>query len=83
MDVHFPYFFTKFEEIKNKNSGDFLVGKQLTWVDLLLATQIEFFEQTVDPKFVKAYPALCRLKETVYDIPQIKKWVQERPTSDR
>ncbi len=75
----FPSYLEKFEEIKKKNPGNFLVGNQLTWIDILIAQNLEFFQDTVDRDMLKGYPALTQLKKMVFEIPQIKKWVQERP----
>jgi len=83
LEVHFPSYLKKFEQIKNENGGEFMVGKQLTWIDLAFATVLEFYDQTVDPNVSKTYPVLKRVQETVYNIPQIKTYVQKRPETPR
>jgi glutathione S-transferase len=83
LTTHFPVYFSKFEEVKKENPGDYLVGKGLTWIDILMAQTLEFYQDTVDKDFIKAFPALSQLQKTVFEIPQIKKWLQERPPNDR
>lgn len=52
---------------------------QLTWVDLFAA---EFFDKILtygDPNALDAYPLVKKHKEDVYTIPNIKKYIDQRP----
>lgn len=78
-----PNYFSKFEKILEKSGGDFLLGAKYSWADLFIAHNLAFFEETVDPGVVSgAYPKLRKFKEGVFNIPEIKKWVQERPKTN-
>jgi len=69
----------KFEKILKASGGPFLLGSKVTWADLHIAHTLAFYEETVDAGILKDYPTLLKFKEVVFDIPQIKKWVAERP----
>ena len=73
-------YLAKFEKILETSGGPFLLGKHYTWADLHIGHTLAFFEETVDPNILKSdYLKILKLKDSVFDIPQIKKWVAERP----
>jgi glutathione S-transferase len=74
-------YFGKFEDIlkANGDSGR-LVGKSLTWADIYLAHVLNNAEIVNDIKLLSDdYPALKKLSETVFSVPQIKAWIEKRP----
>jgi len=71
--------FQRIEELIKNNGGNYIAGPELSWADLSVAHYVETLEKTVDPDIFKSYPNLLKLKETVFQLPQIKKWVAERP----
>jgi glutathione S-transferase len=71
----------KFEVIlkANGDSGR-LVGKNLTWADIYLAYVVNNAEIVHDIKLLTDdYPALKKLSEKVFSVPQIKAWIEKRP----
>ena len=67
------------KQLKSAGSG-FLVGNQLTWVDLLISEHVATTEEHV-PGFFKDYPEILAHAAKVRAIPQIKKWIETRPES--
>jgi len=62
-----------------ENKGDCLVGNTITWIDLLFATTIGFFEDTIDPEIMTPYPCLRRVKNKIWGLPKIRAWLERRP----
>ncbi|OXA40542.1 Glutathione S-transferase [Folsomia candida] len=61
--VTVPKYFNKVDKIiSQKNSGGYLVGEKLTWVDIQYANYLDLFEVTVGPEITADYPNLksCR-----------------------
>ncbi|CAL8089279.1 unnamed protein product [Orchesella dallaii] len=76
-----PKYFTKFEaQIAANNGGPYLVGKNLTWVDLLTAHFLEFFEVS-EPGLLEKFGALKKLRDTVFENEKIKAWLDKRPVT--
>ncbi|ODM90476.1 Glutathione S-transferase [Orchesella cincta] len=76
-----PKYFGKFEaQIASNNGGPYLVGKNLTWVDIQTAHFLEFFEVS-KPGLLDSYTALKKLRETVFENDKIKAWLEKRPVT--
>jgi len=75
-----PKYLSKFDAQIAANGGQYLVGKRVSWIDLQLAHFLEFFEAQ-SPALLENFANLKKLKETVFDIPQIKAWVEKRPAT--
>jgi len=75
-----PKYLSKFEAQIAANGGPYLVGKRVSWIDLQLAHFLEFFEVQA-PALLDSYSNLKKLKETVFEIPQIKAWIEKRPVT--
>ena len=58
-----------------------MVGNNFTWADLHLF----FFctEEFLDPKVVAGYPLIANLAERVGQLPNIAKWMNERPKNGK
>jgi glutathione S-transferase len=69
----------RIEGFVKSNGGSHVAGGEISWADLALAHYLDTFERTVDVDLLKSYPALQKLKDSVFQIPQIKKWVEKRP----
>ncbi len=56
---------------------------ELTWTDFNFYQILEFlqleFLQPMDPDVLKSYPTLTTLKASVESLPNISKWLKERP----
>jgi len=77
-----PSLLTKVEADLTANGGKFLVGKKYTWVDFLMAHYVESFQLSLDSaKFLDDFPTIKAHQEAVFNIPQIQKWIKERPAA--
>jgi len=63
--------------LKESGSG-FLVGKSVTWVDFLIAERLETTHEYA-PHLFDGHPEIPKWIHHVMDLPNIKKWIQERP----
>ncbi|EYC01078.1 hypothetical protein Y032_0110g144 [Ancylostoma ceylanicum] len=71
----FLRFVTKF--LKNNKSG-FLVGDNVTWVDLLISEHVADMSSRM-PEFLDGFPEVKAHMEKVRAIPKLKKWLETRP----
>jgi glutathione S-transferase len=79
LDVILPKYFGKYETILKSSSGPYLLGDQLAWADIVMAHSLEFYEDFIDKNICKNFPSLQKLKEEVYNVPNIKAWINNRP----
>ncbi|KAL6736811.1 hypothetical protein Aduo_007118 [Ancylostoma duodenale] len=70
-------FITKFLK---KNPSGFLVGDSVTWVDLLISEHCATM-LGIAPDFLDGYPEVKAHMEKVRAIPNLKKWIETRPSS--
>jgi len=82
MDVTFPKLIGKVEDYKKARGTKYLVGDKLTWVDIQYAHAMDSFAVTLDPTIMDPYPTLKELQKTVFEVPEIKKWIEARPKTD-
>jgi glutathione S-transferase len=76
-----PYYMDKFEKIVAENNGYFVNGK-LSWADLYFVAILETFIFMIKTDLLDGRPKLQALKERVLAIPQIKSWIEKRPSND-
>ncbi|KAK0395163.1 hypothetical protein QR680_001149 [Steinernema hermaphroditum] len=69
-----------FENILEKSGSGYFVKSGLTWVDFYVANSL-FTIANASPDSLKAYPLLSKLKDTIHSLPQLKKYLSERPES--
>jgi glutathione S-transferase len=81
LETQIPKYFNKFSAIKEENGGQWMVGKNVTWADIHLAIAVDFFGSTVDASVLESFPQLKALKDSVYELPQIKAWLEKRPVT--
>jgi len=82
IEVTFPKLIGKVEEYKKAQGSKYLVGDKLTWIDILYAHFMDSFGVTLDPNIMDPYPCLKELQNTVFEVPEIKKWIETRPKTD-
>jgi glutathione S-transferase len=61
--------------------GQFFVGNQLTWADLMVFMVAAHMEQERGPAALDKVPLIQNLVARVGDIPNIKKWMANRPVT--
>ncbi|XP_050440872.1 glutathione S-transferase-like [Adelges cooleyi] len=75
-----PYYMDKFEEIVAENKGYFVNGK-LTWADLFFVGVLGYLNHMAKIDLLEGRPHLQGLKDTIENIPQIKLYIEKRPTA--
>uniref|UniRef100_A0A915AJW2 glutathione transferase n=1 Tax=Parascaris univalens TaxID=6257 RepID=A0A915AJW2_PARUN len=73
-EKHFP----GLEKFLNKSGSGYLVGDSVTWADIVISDSLATWE-TLVPDLLGNYPVLKKFVEHVRDLPNIKKWIAERP----
>jgi len=81
LETQIPRYFEKFSSIQEANGGQWIVGKNVTWADIHVAIAVDFFSNTVDASVVDNFPVLKALRDSVYELPQIKAWLEKRPVT--
>ena len=62
---------------------DFFFLLQLTWADIIAANMFDLVGQWLGFDLAKEYPKLNDFKNKIYDLPNIKKWIDTRPVTDQ
>lgn len=79
-EKHLPEFLGILEKriVDNGSSDGWIYGSKVTYVDLSIVLTMGFIAM-VNPSILDNYPAISKLKGTVESLPDIAKWIQERP----
>ena len=76
-----PKYMGVMEKIASSSTGDYIFGEKLTYADLGFLYGISVFENLF-PKILEGRPGLTKVKETVESLPNIARWLKERPPTD-
>ncbi len=79
----FPAFLKNFTKALKDNGGKFLVGGELTYADIGLATVLFGVANRFGEGWKKTAPELAAHMDSVYSLPKIKKWIEVRPKNDK
>jgi len=74
----FGIFLKSMTKLLMENGDDFIVGKGLTWADLAIADLIGLISE-YDQEVLEKAPQLDELTKRVNALPNIQKWIEERP----
>ena len=74
-----PTALKRFNELAS--TGGYLWDNKVTWADFLLLTTLSYIT-SAHPETLDNYPALKKLQETVESLPNIAKWIKERPVTE-
>lgn len=82
-EKHLPFYLSFLEKTITENATPegWLFGKKVTYVDLRLALSAEFvrlFNDTI----LDSYPGISKQNKSVMALPNIAKWIKERPQTD-
>ena len=82
-EVHVPRYWSLFEKWiqENNSEGGWINGDKPTYADFHIYCTLEILVKMF-PGFLVQYPALAKLKEAVETLPNIAKWLKERPKTD-
>ena len=72
---------TMLERLLTRRGGKFFSGGELTWADLAVFNVIDNMNGRVADFNIQDYPNLDSLTAMVRDLPNIKKWLYERPVT--
>ncbi|GMT07395.1 hypothetical protein PENTCL1PPCAC_29569 [Pristionchus entomophagus] len=73
-------FFAQMTKLLLASESGFLVGHTVTYADLLLAEHVSTFKQ-YDPHYVRDWPEIQEHWAKVRAIPNLSKWINDRPES--
>ena len=76
-----PFKLPFFEKRASTNENGWLYNGKLTWADLSFYLSATWLLPAV-PEALKAYPGLQKLYASVESLPNIAKWLKERPDND-
>ncbi|KHN81972.1 Glutathione S-transferase 1 [Toxocara canis] len=73
-DKYLPYL----ERFLAKSESRYLVGKTVTWADFVVSESLATWEELA-PGFLDGQPKLKKYTRLVRELPNIAKWIDERP----
>ena len=76
-----PGWLTMLERLLTRRGGKYFAGGELTWADLAVFNVIDNMNGRLADFNIEDYPNLENLTVMVRDLPNIKKWLQERPVT--
>jgi len=74
-------YFPKFCKDLEENGGEFIVGKKVTYADFVVFHYFSQTMTTLGEDIFDNYPAIDKYMESMFKIPQIKKWLAKRPNT--
>ncbi len=82
-EKHLPRYLGALEKRASASPEGWLWGTKLTWPDFHFYNTITLsYLKTQIPDLLKSYPALTKLKISVETLPNIAKWIKERPQTE-
>ncbi|XP_073978703.1 glutathione S-transferase-like isoform X2 [Rhodnius prolixus] len=76
-----PFYLERLDSII-KNNGGYFVNNKLTWVDFYFAGFSETMESMLNAKVCEKYPHILQHRNNLKNIPEIKKWISNRPKTE-
>ena len=80
-ETHFPRFLGILEKLVANNASGWLYGPKVTWVDLKFSVLMSFLLPNL-PELLKNFPGLAKLNDTVEKLPNIARWLEQRPVTE-
>ena len=77
-----PHFIGKLELLSSMNPNGYLWEKKLTWIDFYMYQMIDWIKRQQPAGFLVSFPNLSKLCNTIEGLPNIAKWISERPAGD-
>ncbi|XP_014272706.1 glutathione S-transferase isoform X1 [Halyomorpha halys] len=75
-----PLYLGKFDKLLEEQG--YLANGKLSWADLYFAAVIGYFSFMLKLDIVKEYPNIGAFREKIHAIPNIKAWLDKRPTTE-
>ncbi|KAF8370435.1 hypothetical protein PRIPAC_76864 [Pristionchus pacificus] len=73
-------FFEYIEQIAKKNGSGYLVGRSVTWADLLIVDYM-FTLESKAPGYLDGFPTMKKVKKSVENTPKLKEYLAKRPNN--
>lgn len=73
-------YFKQLNKFLEKTGGTTLVGKSVTWADIVIADSL-FNLHNLVPTLFDGYPMVKKLVDSVHKLPALKNYLTERPTA--
>lgn len=82
-ETHLPKYLGILNKVitDNGSADGWIYGNKVTYVDMRIACMFDFVLKA-SPNALDAYPAIAKLKAAVEALPNIAKWLKERPESE-
>ena len=77
-----PPFMKNLAEALKDNGGQWLVGDDVTYADIMMAVLLGFIDKRHPGDLEKRAPLLYKHTEKVLNLPKIKEWISMRPKTD-
>jgi len=75
-----PKYYDIMSQLISETKGPFICGDKLSWADCFVANWVEIFDDfVVGKEFTDKYPVLTTLRDAVFAVPNIKKYLETRP----
>jgi len=78
-DENLKPFLDRYEKFLGENPSGWLVGDKVTWADLVLAEFTERLNTIYEKDVIKSHAKIFAHMQKVHELPNIKKYVAERP----
>jgi glutathione S-transferase len=76
MKEHFAKSADRFETILKSNGGMYLVGKSITYADILVAHCITWYVEECGGEILEPYPTLVDLQNSIISIPNVRRFIR-------
>jgi len=83
-----PAFLDMMKKQLEENGGQYLVGSDLTWADLVLQSALEMFvnghgmmPEYQNPDALKNHESVADYKKKIENLPNLKAWIEKRPNT--
>ena len=80
-EKHLPNYLGILNKRITDNGSGWIYGQKVTYVDLKMAILGDVLTK-LNEQVLDAYPAVAKLKTTVEALPNIAKWIKERPVTE-
>jgi len=65
-----------------QRGGDYFAGNELTWADIVVANMLATLANMLPLSLEEDFPTLENFKNKIFELPNIKKWIETRPVTE-
>jgi glutathione S-transferase len=80
-EEHVVPFLDNYQKFFEQNGTGFFVGSKITQIDLLMLCAFGLIRSLLAPEKFKQYPKFEEFYNRLYQMPNIKKWIENRPNT--